>query len=252
MHIGKTVCGMSKRIGKVLFVTAAVFAVGLLYSCAGQDRPVWEQAAVESSEIGADASGAAKGIVGSKAEVSDGTKESEQKETGAVGNADVSGPASEERTVTVHICGEVNQPGVYEVPEGSRYYEVLALAGGVTGKGAGDYLNLATVVRDGEKIVVPSLSEAGTDPFGSGQDFIRGKEESAASGQSAGGHVNINTADAELLQTLPGIGQAKAAALIRYRETNGNFKTTEEIMKVPGIKNAAYEQIRDLITVEQE
>ena len=122
----------------------------------------------------------------------------------------------------------------------------------MTGKGAGDYLNLATVVRDGEKIVVPSLSEAGTDPFGSGQDFIRGKEESAASGQSAGGHVNINTADAELLQTLPGIGQAKAAALIRYRETNGNFKTTEEIMKVPGIKNAAYEQIRDLITVEQE
>ena len=54
------------------------------------------------------------------------------------------------------------------------------------------------------------------------------------------------------MQTLPGIGQAKAAALIRYRETNGNFKTTEEIMKVPGIKNAAYEQIRDLITVEQK
>lgn len=98
-------------------------------------------------------------------------EEPEQKVTGAVMSADVSGPASEERTVTVHICGEVNQPGVYEVPEGSRYYEVLALAGGVTGTGAGDYLNLATVVRDGEKIVVPSLSEAGTDPFGSGPGF---------------------------------------------------------------------------------
>ncbi len=251
MHIGKTVCGMSKRIGKVLFVTAAVLAAGLMYSCAGQDRPVWQQAA-ESSGIGADDSGAAGGAVYSKAVESSGTEEPEQKVTGAVMSADVSGPALEERTVTVHICGEVNQPGVYEVPEGSRYYEVLALAGGVTGKGAGDYLNLATVVRDGEKIVVPSLSEAGTDPFGSGQDLIRGKEESAASGQSAGGRVNINTADAELLQTLPGIGQAKAAALIRYRETNGNFKTTEEIMKVPGIKNAAYEQIRDLITVEQK
>lgn len=243
---------MRKRSSKVFFVAAVVFAAGLLYSCAGQDRPVWEQAA-ESSEIGADASGAAKGIVGSKAEVSDGTKESEQKETGAVGNADVSGTAAEERTVTVHICGEVNQPGVYEVPEGSRYYEVLALAGGVTAAGAGDYLNLATLVRDGEKIVVPSLTEAGTDPFGSGQDFIRGKEETAALGQSAcGGRVNINTADSDLLQTLPGIGQAKAAAVVRYREANGNFKTTEEIMKVPGIKNAAYEQIRELITVEQE
>lgn len=242
---------MNKGIGKAVLAAAAISAAGLLYSCAGQDRPVWEQAA-ESSGIRVDDSAAAEGIVESKAEVSDGTEESEQKETEAVGNSGALGTASGERTVTVHICGEVNQPGVYEVPEGSRYYEVLALAGGVTGTGAGDYLNLATVVKDGEKIVVPSLTEAGTDPFGSGQDFTRSKEETAASGQSAGVRVNINTAGSDLLQTLPGIGQAKAAAVIRYREANGNFKTTEEIMKVPGIKNAAYEQIRELITVEQE
>lgn len=131
----------------------------------------------------------------------------------------------------VYVCGEVNAPGVYRCAAGSRIYEVIELAGGFCEEADRNYLNLVEEVKDGSKLYVPSLndniSEAG----------------------SAGALININTATKEQLMTLPGIGESRAADIISYRQSKGNFKSVEDIKKVSGIKNAAYDKIKDLICV---
>ena len=157
-----------------------------------------------------------------------------------VGAAETDGvpESSDGAVVMVHICGWVAAPGVYGVPEGSRVYEVIDLAGGFLPEAAESYLNLAQVVSDGQKLVVPSVDEIRADPYG----LSVGEGESSL--------ININTADKTRLMTLPGIGQSRAEAIIAWREQNGSFQTPEEIMQVSGIKEAAYEKIKRLITVE--
>ncbi len=136
----------------------------------------------------------------------------------------------------VHICGEVECPGVYQVPEGSRIFQAVEQAGGFTDEAASQYLNLAEPTEDGMKICVPSVKEA---------------EEKGLSlwGEETAGRININKAGAEELMTLTGIGESRAADIIRYREENGGFRTVEDIMKVPGIKEGAFEKIKDQISV---
>ena len=130
----------------------------------------------------------------------------------------------------------VRTPGVVEVPEGSRAAEALELAGGMTTEADPFYVNLAEIVTDGQKLYFPTASEA---------------EELEAAGKAAEeGLVNINTASAEELCTLPGIGASRAADIVRYREKNGAFQTKEDIMKVSGIKQNAYDKLCDRITVQ--
>ena len=143
---------------------------------------------------------------------------------------------AEPQTVYVYVCGAVRTPGVVEVPEGSRAAEALELAGGMTTEAAPFYVNLAEIVTDGQKLYFPTASEA---------------EELEAAGKAAEeGLVNINTASAEELCTLPGIGASRAADIVRYREKNGAFQTKEDIMKVSGIKQNAYDKLCDRITVQ--
>lgn len=142
-----------------------------------------------------------------------------------------------ERIIFVHIGGEVISPGVYEAPAGVRGYELIEMAGGFTEAAARDYLNLARVVQDGEKLVIPDRSTP----------VLPEGEASGAEGQKA--LVNINLAGEEELKTLPGIGAAKAQAIIAYREENGGFKQIEDIMQIPGIKDAAFEKLKGSITV---
>ena len=140
----------------------------------------------------------------------------------------------EPQTVYVYVCGAVRAPGVVEVPEGSRAAEALELAGGMTTEADPFYVNLAEIVTDGQKLYFPTASEA---------------EELEAAGKAAEeGLVNINTA--EELCTLPGIGASRAADIVRYREKNGAFQTKEDIMKVSGIKQNAYDKLCDRITVQ--
>jgi competence protein ComEA len=162
----------------------------------------------------------------------------------------------------VHVCGEVTSPGVYQLLEGSRVYEAVEAAGGFTQDAASEYLNLAETVQDGMKIVVPDR-ESEMKPAAAG---IYLAESSAAAGAqradsgtnggilggaggSAGGKVNINTADSTALMTLSGIGEARAAAIIQYREEHGKFSSIEEIMQVPGIKEAAFQKIKQNIEI---
>lgn len=143
---------------------------------------------------------------------------------------------AEPQTVYVYVCGAVRTPGVVEVPEGSRAAEALELAGGMTTESDPFYVNLAEIVTDGQKLYFPTASEA---------------EELEAAGKAAEeGLVNINTASADELCTLPGIGASRAADIVRYREKSGAFQTKEDIMKVSGIKQNAYDKLCDRITVQ--
>ena len=136
----------------------------------------------------------------------------------------------------VHICGEVNAPGVYRVLEGSRIFQAVEQAGGFTDDAASEYLNLAEHTEDGLKIDVPSVEDV--------QSGLLPQPREEASGK-----VNIDRAGAQELMTLTGIGEARAADIIKYREENGGFQSVEDIMKVPGIKEGAFEKIKDQISV---
>lgn len=142
---------------------------------------------------------------------------------------------SRDNFIYVYVCGEVNSPGVYVLPQDSRAADALGAAGGFNDAADEDYVNLAAKVSDGERLYFPGKGEAAE---------IIASEEAAESGL-----VNINTADETLLCTLPGIGSARAKDIIAYRETNGAFESKEDIMKVSGIKSAAYGKICDMITV---
>lgn len=133
----------------------------------------------------------------------------------------------------VYICGCVLNPGVYETSEESRLYELVELAGGFTEEADDTAVNLADYVFDGQKIYIPQKGENCTDI---------NLEESL-------GKVNINTADKTKLMTLPGIGESRAEDILQYRNENGNFKTIEDIKKISGIKEAAFNKIKELICV---
>ena len=137
--------------------------------------------------------------------------------------------------IFVHVCGEVLHPGVYELPEGSRIVDAVNAAGGLSEDASEESVNLAEVVTDGMQVVIPNRAEA----------------EAAAKqmAESDAGLVNLNTATKAQLMELPGIGESKAEDIIHYRETVGGFRTIEEIMQVPGIKDAGFRKIKDRIAV---
>ena len=142
----------------------------------------------------------------------------------------------------VHICGAVAQPGVYCVDEGSRLYEVILLAGGLTEDAADQAVNQAQELTDGMQIYIPTQEEVQSGIFS-------GQTQSYRTEEMQDTRVNINTADEKLLCTLPGIGMTRAEAIISYRNEHGAFRNTEELMNVTGIKAGVYEKIKELIKV---
>lgn len=137
--------------------------------------------------------------------------------------------------IYVHVCGAVKNPGVYELEAGSRIYEVLELAGGITDDAVENSMNQAEILSDGQQIYVASEADV--------------KRMEAENGVKNDGKVNINQASKEELMTLPGIGEAKAELIIRYREDTGNFNSIEEIMEIEGIKEGVFRKIENQITV---
>jgi len=134
--------------------------------------------------------------------------------------------------IVVHVSGAVEKPGTYELEEGDRVCDAVERAGAKADADL-DALNLAAVLKDGQKIVVPRKGEE-----------IKQFHEKAEAGR-----ININTARLEELQKLPGIGQKRAEAILRYREKHGHFQRPEDIMNVPGIGKGIYEGLKDYITV---
>lgn len=153
-----------------------------------------------------------------------------------------------EAPLLVYVCGEVTNPGVYELPAGSRVCDAVEAAGGFTKNASQDYWNLAEALTDGQMISFPTREEAAErKKYDTDADS---SEDSSASGRTADGKININKADVSQLQQLTGIGQTRAEAIVAYRDEHGAFSRVEDIMKVSGIKNALFEKMRDDITVD--
>ncbi len=131
------------------------------------------------------------------------------------------------------MCGEVQQEGVYELPEDARVNDALQMAGGFSKAASKDAVNLAERVVDGQRIYFPSAEEVENQTWDAETEY----SESDVSSQAEKAHkININTADKEELMTLSGIGEAQADAVIAYREEHGSFQNIDEIMNVSGIE----------------
>ena len=148
--------------------------------------------------------------------------------------------------IRVYVCGAVRNPDVYTLDPDVRMIDAVNAAGGFSEEAAEEYVNLAARIEDGQKIYIPTYEEIEQAPV----------DENETAGSSAGenptgtgGKVNINSADKATLMTLPGVGESKADKIIDYRQTNGGFKTVEDIMLVAGIKEGMYNKIKDFICV---
>lgn len=145
-------------------------------------------------------------------------------------------PVAAGAPIFVHILGEVNQPGLYQLRDGDRAIDAVAAAGGYTHTADKRQLNLARFLSDGEQIYIPAMGEAPTP----------GAE---ASSGAVGGKVNLNTADAATLETLPRVGPAMAQRIIDWRMSNGRFSALEDLMSVSGIGEKTFAQLKDLVTI---
>lgn len=145
-------------------------------------------------------------------------------------------------TVIVHVAGAVRSPGVRELAAGSRVIDAIEAAGGLAASADAGRLNLAAVVRDGERVYVPEVGEQPPPAVGGGSGGTGGTP-------SASGPVDLNAATLEQLDALPGIGPATAAAIVQWRETNGPFTSVDELLDVRGIGEAKLEQVRALVVV---
>lgn len=152
----------------------------------------------------------------------------------------------------VHICGAVRSPGVYELPAGSRLIDAVNAGGGFLPEADQSACNLAAVVTDGCQIYIMTEEESHQEGNGlhtAGIQEPQAQSRQALQEEAGEQKVNLNTADADSLKTLPGIGDSRAAAIIAFREEYGYFQRIEDIMKVSGIKQAAFDKIKDKITV---
>jgi competence protein ComEA len=144
--------------------------------------------------------------------------------------------------LSVHVAGAVEQPGVYQLPRGSRVQDAIEAAGGLRTDADPQTLNLAARLEDGSQIYVPAEGEDRPASVSTAQS-------SAAEDTSPLYPININTASVEELQLLPGIGESKAESIVEYREANGLFASIEDIMEVSGIGQSTFDEFKELITV---
>ena len=148
--------------------------------------------------------------------------------------------------LTDHVIGRVRRPGIVTVPEGSRVADAIEAAGGLRDQRLRTDLNLARLVVDGEQIEVrrrTSSATTGTTTTGTSTTGT------STTGTSTTGLIDINRADAQSLESLPGIGPVLAARIIAWREANGEFPAVEVLGEVSGIGPVLLEQLRPLVTV---
>lgn len=137
----------------------------------------------------------------------------------------------------VHVLGQVEHPGLYVLELDARVVDAIAAAGGTLDDADLQAVNLARALSDGEQLMVPAIGAA--PPAGDGGG-------AAASGD---GLVDLNNADQTALETLPRIGPALAQRIIDWRETNGRFRSVDDLLAVPGIGEKMLETLRDLVRV---
>lgn len=147
------------------------------------------------------------------------------------------GASGEPEELTVHVTGAVERPGLVTVPPGARVADALALAGEATGEAELHRLNLARPLDDGEQIHVPRQGEEPPAEASAPPD-----------GDEAGGPIDLNRADAAALERLPGIGPARAEAIVEHRERHGPFADPGDLRDVPGIGEATFQRLAGDVT----
>ena len=263
--------GLSPR---VLLLVAVLALVAVVWG-------VTQFSAAPRAEQFASPSASAESVQAVGAQQSPGTQPGTQSaaqstaQPGANPSESAQGGASGEATVRVHVAGAVNNPGVYTLPAQGRAVDAIAAASGAAADADLDRVNLAGALSDGVQIYVPHRGETaapaqiqpngGTANAGQG-NAANGAAQNGASQGGAQPHpartltpagsaqkgstpVNINTATAEELQTLPRIGPAMAQRIIAWREAHGGFRSVDELDAVPGIGPSMLENLRPLVTV---
>lgn len=159
---------------------------------------------------------------------------------------------NEKRKIVIHITGQVKNPGLVYLDEGARIADAIKEAGGSTKDAALDKVNLAYVLEDGQKIYIPNknekISEIQYIITDSGENVLKdtGKESNVKGGIKK---VNINSANQEELETLPGVGPALAVRIIEYRNSNGKFEKVEDVQNVKGIGDSKFTNIKEYICI---
>jgi competence protein ComEA len=160
---------------------------------------------------------------------------------GGTAGVDAAGSAD---PVVVHVAGAVARPGVVSVRGGSRAIDAVTAAGGMALGADPDRVNLAAKVVDGERLVIPLIGQAPP-----AEVVPQGAPSAAGAGAGAAGPVELNSATAEQLDALPGVGPATASAIITHRDQHGPFRSVEDLLDVRGIGDAKLDSLRDLVTV---
>lgn len=257
---------MKKNIVYVLLLAVLVTCSG----CTGRRSVVYETfsgSVTENSQEEAESEDAEDAENSGQKETENSAEEDKALKDEAKSKRETEEQTEKAKSLFVDLSGEVKHPGVYELREGNRIFHAIRAAGGFTDQAETRCVNQAEVLYDGEKITIYSRQEA--EELG-GWKQLSGLtvslSESGASGNASGsavsstmigesaaadssGKINLNQADKSLLMTLSGVGEARADAIISYREKNGSFSAIEDVMKVTGIKERLFEQIRDKITV---
>lgn len=145
-------------------------------------------------------------------------------------------PAPTQGPLRVYVSGAVAAPDVYTLPPGSTVQQAIESAGGSLAEANLDAVNLSQVVQDQAHVHVPQIGQGSAPAAG-------------AESSSSGALVNINTANSEELQTLPGIGPAMAQRIIDYRQENGAFESIEELVNVKGIGAATLEKLQNFVSI---
>lgn len=159
------------------------------------------------------------------------------------------GPAP---AIYVQVSGAVAKPGVYELTEGSRIFQAVELAGGMTEEADAGALNQAAALSDGQMVYVPKEGEGAGQAGALGAGTRQPQQDFGGTGQpqQADGKVALNTATEAELMALPGIGAAKAKSILAWREEHGGFSQIEDLMKIEGIKDGVFSKIKDSIKVD--
>jgi competence protein ComEA len=160
-------------------------------------------------------------------------------------------PQAQSNEIVVHVAGAVKNPGIVRIPRGSRVDDAVKAAGGFSYQADPDSVNLAQPLEDGVQVYVPRKGETVTverrvGSVSSSGVSVRGSAERT---EPPAGKININTASAEQLESLPGVGPATARAILDYRKQNGGFQSVDELIEVRGIGPKKLEQIRPYVVV---
>lgn len=211
------------RIEKFFFL-AVVSTAFLLCGCTSGNKVYLESVSVTEAE---------QEDAESAAEQTDSSDTAEETEKGLKQEA--------EGLCYVHLCGAVHNPGIYVLTEGSRVYEAVLMAGGLTEDACEESVNQAEVLSDGQLIKILTKEEASAAQTALEENNMQTAED---------GRINLNTATVSELITLPGVGEAKAEAIVAYREEHNGFSSIEEIMNIAGIKDGIFQRIKEKIKIE--